>query len=128
MIFCLNSNLIKIIYVCYHCGRPHKDEHDLKGHERSHKARLAKLFSAHSFIHLYLIKMLFFLKIKHDLRSHITTFMLCRGCMAFLLTYFRSYDNLYSRSYGQLLALFVQEFTHLVLKQYNYRIEMYIIL
>ena len=31
---------------------PHlqEDEHDLKGHERSHEASLAKLFLAHSFM------------------------------------------------------------------------------
>ena len=28
----------------------HKDEYDLNGHERSQKARLAKLFLSHSFI------------------------------------------------------------------------------
>ena len=28
----------------------HKDEYDLKGHERSHKARLANFFLAHSFL------------------------------------------------------------------------------
>ena len=32
----------------------HIDEYDLKGHERSHKAYLAKLFLAHSFINQFL--------------------------------------------------------------------------
>ena len=31
----------------------HEDEHDLKGHERSHKASLAKFFLAHSFINQF---------------------------------------------------------------------------
>ena len=42
VIFCLNSNLIKIIYECYDYGTHsfvHKDEYNLKRHESSHKAR-----------------------------------------------------------------------------------------
>ena len=38
-IFCLNSNLINTIYECYH-----KDIYDLKVHEMSLMAHLAKLF------------------------------------------------------------------------------------
>ena len=47
MIFWLNSNLIEIIYECYDYGTHsfiHKDEYNLKVHERSHKARLGTIY------------------------------------------------------------------------------------
>ena len=65
----------------------HEDEHDLKGHERSHKAVLIHLLTNFDNIlaSTNIVKLQIFLKIKYDLRSHRTTFMLWRGCEAFLL-------------------------------------------
>ena len=46
------SNIIKTISELYiiDTEMPHKIKYDLKGHDRSHKALLAKFFQANSFI------------------------------------------------------------------------------
>ena len=71
-LFCLNSNLIRTIYECFHYGRLIfiRDEYDLIVNERSHKA---KFFLAHSFINRLknlLKKMQIFLQIKYDLKCY----------------------------------------------------------
>ena len=94
----------------------HKEKYDHKGQERSYKTRLAKFFLVKFIYQPILIKIasntnimkkLIFLKMKFDFRSHRTTFMLWLGCLAFFFQIFWSYDNLYLRSYRQLLTLFI---------------------
>ena len=61
-----------------------KDEYDLKGYERSHKAHLANSFS---FINRFWFRRI--LKTKYDLRWHMTPFKLWRGCA--WLSYFYNF-------------------------------------
>ena len=80
----------------------HEDEHHLKGHIRpfllnffkhiNWSTEFDKILSKNN-----IIKMEMFLKMKYDLiRSHRTTFMLWRGCVAFLLANFLIYDRLWT--------------------------------
>ena len=52
VIFCLNLILSKLYMNAVIMKDPHlqEDGHDLKGHERSHEACVAKFFQAHSFM------------------------------------------------------------------------------